>query len=165
MSPSIYRNTIFNQSARVISLGLLSNLNLYNDGISHIRAQQFTVKTLLFPLRSRNDWCYRWRQNKIREAYGKCMQKSLEADRCFQTNDPFIWNKKMFLSRICHSVLKLFSETRHLFDKNTTVKLEKFDERVLRFVINEKQTSWSNRLTITCESTRRKNSLHGLWKL
>ena len=28
------------------------------------------------------------------------------------------------------------SETRHFFDKNTTVKPEKFDDRVLRFVLN-----------------------------
>ena len=53
---------------------------------------------------------------------------------------PFETRKCFYLAFVI-SYFNYFSETRHFFDKNTTVKLEKFDERVLRFVINEKQTS------------------------
>jgi len=34
-----------------------------------------------------NAWCCCRRQNEIREAYSKCMQKSLPADRCTQANE------------------------------------------------------------------------------
>ena len=53
---------------------------------------------------------------------------------------PFETRKCFYLAFVI-PYFNYFSETRHFFDKNTTVKLEKFDERVLRFVINEKQTS------------------------
>ena len=52
-----------------------------------------------------NAWCCCRRQNEIREAHRKCMQKSLPADRRTQANekDPSIWNKKVSIPWIHHS--------------------------------------------------------------
>ena len=37
--------------------------------------------------RTGNAWCCRRQQNEIRDTHSKCMQKSLPADRCTQSNE------------------------------------------------------------------------------
>ena len=89
MSPSSYRNTIFNQSSRVISLGLFSILNLYIDGNSQIRAQ-FHCENTAIPITKDSEMAGATVDDNIKFERHICMQKSLKADRCSQANDPSI---------------------------------------------------------------------------
>ena len=120
--------------------------------------------------RSGNAWCCRRRQNEIREAHSKCMQKSLQQIAVLKRMKkipPFETRKCLYIGFLFPH-FNYCSETWHFCNKNITTKLEKVNERALRFVVNEKQTSHcellDTRLTITCKAAPRKKIVCTVFK-
>ena len=76
------------------------------------------------------------------------MQKSLSAScgtEAYEKDAPFETRKKIYFAFIL-SHFNYCSETWHFCNKSASAKLEKVNERALRFVFNEKQTRYQELL-------------------